>query len=218
MVLKQIFTSWGLAKTLRLHFNHTMRLTSSKAVRQIREEQVYNFSKALVKPLAIPLGKQTTLAKWLVMVRQLAIPLIRQKSMDKRLVIVAAAIAVFFSLNAMAAGIASTANDTPAAGPSAKPEERYRNQQDIRQEMRDHWENMSPEEREQVRNKMKDHWKNMSPEEREARRKEMREHFKNMTPEEREQFDRDLGKQNGMPPPDGDYLGGNTGNAGRPVK
>jgi hypothetical protein len=83
--------------------------------------------------------------------------------------------------------------------------------------MRDHWEKMSPEEREQVRNKMKDHWNNMSPEEREARRMEMREHFKNMSPEEREQFKRDMGKQDGMPA-DGDQPGGGTGDAGRPAK
>jgi hypothetical protein len=82
--------------------------------------------------------------------------------------------------------------------------------------MRDHWEKMSPEEREQVRKKMKDHWNNMSPEEREARRKEMREHFNNMSPEEREQFKRDMGKRDGMPA-DGDQPG-STGDAVRPAK
>jgi hypothetical protein len=121
-----------------------------------------------------------------------AIPPIRQKTLDKRQVFIAAGIAALITLNAMAADT-SPANTPPAAAPGA------RNQQEIRQEMREHWEKMSPEEREQVRNKMKEHWNNMSPEEREARRKEMREHFNNMSPEEREQFKRDMGKQEGVP-------------------
>ena len=151
---------------------------------------MYNISKAPMKPLATPLIHLMTLVK--------------------RLVIIAAGIATLFCLNAMAADT-SPANTPPAAAPGA------RNQQDIRQEMREHWEKMSPEEREQVRNKMKDHWNNMTPEEREARRKEMREHFKNMSPEEREQFKRDMGKQGGMPA-DGDQPGGGTGDVGRPGK
>ena len=129
----------------------------------------------------------------------------------------AAAIAAFCGLNAMAAETAAPANNVSAPGANANSGEHFKNQQDIRQEMRDHWENMSPKEREQVRNKMKDHWNNMSPKEREARRKEMREHFKNMSPKERKQFERDFGKLDGMPPPDGDYPGG-TGDAGRPAK
>jgi Protein of unknown function (DUF3106) len=129
-----------------------------------------------------------------------------------------AAIAAFFSLNAMAAEIASPSNTPSATGPDTKLVERQKNQQDIRQEMLDHWENMSPEEREQVRNKMKDHWKSMSPKEREARRKEMREHFKNMSPKERKQFNRDLGKLDSMPPPDGDYPGDNTDGTASPAK
>ena len=114
-----------------------------------------------------------------------------------------------FSLNAMAAGT-SPANTPPAAGPGAqqrKPRQERSDgtghdagtAQERRKEMREHWEKMSPEEREQVRNKMKEHWKNMSPEQREARRKEMRDHFKNMSPEERKQFNRDMGKQDGRP-------------------
>jgi hypothetical protein len=164
-----------------------------------------------------------------VLMKQLAIPLIHQKTMDKRLVIVAAGIAALFSLNTMAAEAASPANIPPAAGTVAKPEARGRNQQEWdnmtpeqrmkrRQEMRDHWKEMSPEEREQVRNKMKDHWNNMSPQEREARREEMRDHFKNMSPEERKQFDRDLGKLDGMPPPVDDLPSDSTGDAGRPAK
>jgi Protein of unknown function (DUF3106) len=84
--------------------------------------------------------------------------------------------------------------------------------------MREHWEKMSPEERDQIRNRMKEHWKNMPPEEREERRKEMREHFKNMSPEERQQFRRDMGNRDGMPPPFDDYRGGKTDNAGPPNK
>lgn len=64
-----------------------------------------------------------------------------------------------------------------------------------RKEMREHWEKMSPEERDALRKKMKEHWVKMPPEEREARRKEMREHWENMSPEERDQFKRDMGKQ-----------------------
>jgi hypothetical protein len=135
---------------------------------------VFNISKALTEPLPIPLT--------------------RQKVPDKRPAIAAAAIAVFFALNAMAAKDASPTGDSPAAGPDAKSAERNRIQEETRKEMLDHWKKMSPKEREQVRNKMKDHSLNMSPEEREARRKEMREHFKNMSPEERRQFQRDMGK------------------------
>lgn len=119
---------------------------------------------------------------------------------------------MLFSLNATAADIASPPDNPPTAGPGTK------NPQDIRKEMREHWENMSPKEREQVRNKMKDRWKNMSPQEREARRKEMREHFKNMSPEERKQFNSAMGKQDDLPPPDGDYPGDSTIDAGRPAK
>lgn len=191
-----IYIFW-VGNNTTLIFQSYYAFNANRGVKHFREEQEHNISKALMKPLAIPL--------------------IHQKTMDKRLVIVATVIAAFFSLNALAAENASPANDVPAAGPSAKPEERNRNQQDIRQEMRDHWENMSPEEREQVRNKMKNHWKNMTLKEREARRKEMREHFKNMSPEERQQLKRDMGKD-GTPPSDGDFPGGNTGNAGRPVK
>jgi len=43
-------------------------------------------------------------------------------------------------------------------------------------------------------------------------------HFKNMSPEERRQFKRDMGKQDGMPPPGDDLPGGGTGDAGRPAK
>ena len=138
----------------------------------------------------------------------LATRLIHLMTLVRRLVIIASGIATLFCLNAMAA-------DT--SPPSTPPGSGARNQQDIRQEMREHWEKMSPEEREQVRKKMKDHWNNMSPEEREARRKEMREHFNNMSPEEREQFKRDMGKQGGMPA-DGDQPGGGTGDVWRPGK
>jgi hypothetical protein len=127
-------------------------------------------------------------------------------------VLMTTGIAMMFSLNAVAAGIAST-SDNPASDVSDA-----RNQQDMRKEMRDHWENMSPKEREQVRNKMKDHWKNMSPQEREASRKEMREHFKNMSPEERKQFNNDMGKLEGASPPDGDYPGDGTVNHERTPK
>jgi Protein of unknown function (DUF3106) len=137
---------------------------------------------------------------------------------DKRLVIAAAAIAVFFSMNAMAAAIASPADTPSSAGPDATPVKRLRIQQETRKEMLDHWNKMSPKEREQVRNKMKDHSKNMSPEEREARRKEMREHFKNMSPEERRQFQRDMGKTHSMFQPADDLHGNKTDNAANQAK
>ena len=142
-------------------------------------------------------------------IKPLAVPLIHPKTLDKRLIVIASGIATLFCLNAMAADT-SPPNSPPGAG--------ARNQQDIRQEMREHWEKMSPEERDQVRKKMKDHWNNMSPEEREARRKEMREHFNNMSPEEREQFKRDMGKQDGRPSPYEDKSGDGTGDAVRPAK
>ncbi|HTN94568.1 MAG TPA: DUF3106 domain-containing protein [Gallionella sp.] len=125
---------------------------------------------------------------------------------------VAAGFAMLFSLNANAAGA------VPAQDTSVTAATRSENPQDVRKEMRDHWEQMSPEEREQVRKKMKDHWNSMSQQEREASRQEMRDHFKNMTPEERKQFDRDMGKQDGRPPPDGDYPGDSTVNPERTSK
>jgi len=149
---------------------------------------MYSISKAPMKPLATRL--------------------IHLMKLVRRLIVIAAGIATLFYLNA-------TAADT--SPPGTPPSPGARNQQDIRQEMREHWEKMSPEERDQVRKKMKDHWNNMSPEEREARRKEMREHFNNMSPEEREQFKRDMGKQGGMPA-DGDQPGGGTGDVWRPGK
>ncbi len=144
-------------------------------------------------------------------------------------VVVAAGIAALFGLNAIAAENTSPANTPPPSGPEAKPEARVRNLQEWdnmipeqrmkrRQEMHEHWKKMSPEERAQVRNKMKDHWNNMSPQEREARREEMRNHFKNMSPEERKQFDRDLGKLDGMLPPVDDLPGDNAEDAARPAK
>jgi hypothetical protein len=147
-----------------------------------------------------------------------AIPLIRQKPLDKRLFILAAAIAVFFSMNAMAADIALPASMPPSAGPGTTTKERLMNQQETRQEMLDHWEKMSPKEREQVRNKLKDHWKDMTPQERDARRREMREHFKNMSPEERRQFQRDMGKMDDMILPVDDLRDDNTGGTASPVK
>ena len=119
---------------------------------------------------------------------------------------------MLFSLNATATGTVPAPDTVPATGSDTI------NQQGMRNEMREHWEKMSPKEREQVRNKLKDHWKDMSPEEREASRKEMREHFKNMSPEERKQFNRDLGKQDGAPPADGDYPDNSTGDGDRTAK
>jgi hypothetical protein len=142
-----------------------------------------------------------------------SIPQMCQKTPDKRLVIVAAAIAAIFSMNAMAAEIASPADTPSAAGPDATPVKRHRSQQETRKEMLDHWNKMSPKEREQVRNKMKDHSKNMSSEQSEARRKELREHFKNMSPEERRQFQRDMDKTNSMFPPADDLHGSKTDSA-----
>jgi hypothetical protein len=64
--------------------------------------------------------------------------------------------------------------------------------------MREHWMNMSPEERADLMNKMQERWKNMPPDELAARRLRMRERFENMTPEERKQFSMDM--QSGMLP------------------
>ena len=116
--------------------------------------------------------------------------------------LIVSGIAVLFSLNAMAAGGSAPENNSPSTDTGAKPEARYKSQQEIRQEMRDHWQNMTDDERAQVRKKMKDHWEKMTPQEREASRQEMLEHFKNMSPEELKQFKRDMGKTDDMPASD----------------
>ena len=114
---------------------------------------------------------------------------------------IAAAIAALFSLDAMSADIPPPANMPSGSGAGASRNERLQSQQESRKEMLDHWEKMSPKEREQFRKKIKDHWKNMTPEEQEASRQEMRKHFKNMSPEERLQLQRDMGKTSDLLPP-----------------
>jgi len=117
--------------------------------------------------------------------------------------LITAGFAALFALSAIAAELSAPAGaDQPPANQGGAPLINPRKQ------MREHWERMSPEEREQVRKKMKDHWDSMTPEQREASRKQMREHFKNMSPEERRQFKRDMGAQEGMPDD-------NTGTSGR---
>jgi len=160
-----------------------------------------NILKALMKQLAIPLGKQTTLAKWLV--------------------IIAAGIVALLSLNAMAADIAPIRDTPPAGGPGANgehkltiqerigrmksmtPEQRTKERELIYQEMKSlspeqraeqrkemlaQFEKMSPEDRLMMRKQFREDIKNMSPEERSRLRKEMREHWEKMSPEEREQM------------------------------
>lgn len=132
-------------------------------------------------------------------------------------VLITGGFAVLSSLSAVAADMSVQA-DTPAAtGRGVSAEQKSGIQGDTRRinrrkQMREHWERMSPKEREEVRKKMKDHWNSMSPEEREASRKEMREHFKNMSPEERQQFKSDMDKRDVTPAGDDDYPGGKADN------
>ncbi len=94
-------------------------------------------------------------------------------------------------------------NDTPTPEDTDKhPEVRQhwenttpREREARRKAMREHWESMTPQEREARRKAMREHWESMTPQEREARRKAMREHWKNMTPQERDRLRRDMDKQ-----------------------
>ena len=105
-----------------------------------------------------------------------------------------------FCLNALAAGTQVPADDQSAVTHDSDSAQR--------EEMREHWEKMSPEERKQIRARMQEHWEKMSPEQREVRRKEMREHFKNMSPQERQQFKSDMDIIDGFPPSGSGYPGG----------
>ncbi len=121
-----------------------------------------------------------------------------------------AALAAWFSLNALAADTSAMTGARSAVSPSADAVQR--------EEMRAHWEKMSPEERNQIRARIQEHWKSMSPEQREERRKEMREHFKNMSPQERQQFKSDMDMIDGMPPPGSGYPGSKTVSAASSTK
>jgi hypothetical protein len=121
-----------------------------------------------------------------------------------------AALAAWFSLNALAADAPGMAGARSAVAPSADSAQR--------EEMRAHWEKMSPEERNQIRARMQEHWKSMSPEQREESRKEMREHFKNMSPQERQQFKSDMDMIDGMPPPGSGYPGSKAVSAASSTK
>ncbi|MGA7594103.1 MAG: DUF3106 domain-containing protein [Gallionella sp.] len=116
-----------------------------------------------------------------------------------RLPVLVVALAAWFSLNALAADTPAMTGARSAVSPSADAVQR--------EEMRAHWDKMSPEERNQIRARIQEHWKSMSPEQREERRKEMREHFKNMSPQERQQFKSDMDLFDGMPPPENDQPG-----------
>ena len=68
---------------------------------------------------------------------------------------------------------------------------------DQRNAMREHWKNMSPQERAEIRTKMQQRWSSMPPDVRKEKRDAMREHWKNMSPQERDQFRRVLDSQSG---------------------
>jgi hypothetical protein len=116
-----------------------------------------------------------------------------------RLPVLMAVLAACFSLNALAADTPVLAGARSAVAPGSDSAQR--------EEMRAHWEKMSPEERNQIRTRIQEHWKSMSPDQREESRKEMREHFKNMSPQERQQFKSDMDIIDGIPPPGSDYPG-----------
>lgn len=50
---------------------------------------------------------------------------------------------------------------------------------------------LSPEERQQMRQQMREHWQQMPPEQREYRRQEMRERWQQMPPEDRQRWRED---------------------------
>lgn len=125
-------------------------------------------------------------------------------------VVLMAALAACFSLYALAADTPALTGARSAVTPSADLKQR--------EEIRAHWEKMSPEERKQIRARMQEHWKSMSPEQREESRKEMREHFKNMSPQERQQFKSDMDMIDGMPPPGSGYPGSKAVSAANSTK
>ncbi|MCG6932459.1 MAG: DUF3106 domain-containing protein [Gallionella sp.] len=114
-----------------------------------------------------------------------------------RLPMLIAAFAVCFSLNTAVADTPASMGAQSAVTPGTDAEQR--------EEMRAHWEKMSPEERKQIRARMQEHWKSMTPEQREKQREEMRQNFKNMSPQERQKFKSDMDMIDGMHLPERDY-------------
>jgi len=127
-----------------------------------------------------------------------------------RLAVLIAALAVSFSLNALAADTPGLTGAQSAVTPGVDAEQR--------EQMRAHWEKMSPEERKQIRARIQEHWKSMTPEQREEQRKEMRENFDKMSPQERQQFKSDMDMIDGMPPQGSDYPAHKSVSAGSSTK
>jgi hypothetical protein len=170
---------------------------------------MYNMPKVPIKPLAITLEEQS------------AIPLINPKSTGKRLVtgkptaiaglpvLMAAFIATWFSLNALAADPLKSTGTPPVAASgtggehkltvqeriermkSMTPEQQIHERESMRQEM----ENMSPEQRAKQRKEMRMQIEKLPPEERRVMREQFRDDLDSMPPEERSKDQNELGKQ-----------------------
>ena len=61
-------------------------------------------------------------------------------------------------------------------------------QYERRENLRERFSQMSPEQRQQMRQQMREHWQQMPPEQRESRRQELRERWQNAPPEERQRW------------------------------
>jgi Spy/CpxP family protein refolding chaperone len=180
----------GSGKNTLLTVKSYYALNAKQGVKHFRRREfMNNISKALMKPLAIPL--------------------IHQKTVDKRLVMIAAGIVALLSLNAMAADSSSSTDAPPAAGPGANgehkltiqeriermksmtPEQRTQERKLIRKEMQ----SLSPEQRAEQRKAMRAQFEKMSPEDRRIMREQFREYIKNLSPEERRKHQEEMRKE-----------------------
>ncbi|HUV99941.1 MAG TPA: DUF3106 domain-containing protein [Gallionella sp.] len=147
------------------------------------------------------LPKVTTKPPDMTLENHPAIPLIQQKTVNKRLVIIAAAIAAWFSLNALAADTPNlkgappaTASNTAGAHKltfqehiermkSMTPAQRINERELLRQEIQ----NMTPGQLAEQRKDIREHWEQMPTAEREQIRVLLQEHWKDMPPKQREE-------------------------------
>lgn len=152
------------------------------------------------------LPKVTTKPTDMTLEKHPAIPLVQQKTANRRLAVTVAAIAAWFSLNALAADIPNlkgappaTASNTAGAHKltfqehiermkSMTPEQRINERELLRQEIQ----NMSPGQLAEQREVIREHWEQMPPAEREQIRTLLQEHWKNMPPQQREESRKEM--------------------------